>query len=133
MFYYLELVDKAMDAKISTGQRIRTSVNYSFSSPHNGWYHWANNKSTLSSEFLKKLINDDRLIETTHRIQIPTLLIYGRHDLIAPSEVGEWHLDNIDTPLNEKELIILEDSRHGAEGDDVPIFQNALINFIDSI
>ncbi len=99
---YFELVDKAMDATISTGQRIGTSVKYSFSSPHNGWYHWANNNSTMSSEFFKNLITDDRLIETAHRINIPTLLVYGRHDLIAPFEVGQWHLDTIETPPIEK-------------------------------
>ena len=130
---YFELVDKAMDAIISTGQRIGTSVKYSFSSPHNGWFHWANSNSTMSSEFIKNLVTDDRLIETAPRIKIPTLLVYGRYDLIAPFEVGEWHLDNIETTINKKELIILEDSRHGAEGNDVQIFQNAIINFINSI
>ncbi len=130
---YFEFTDKAMDAEISSGQRISTSVNYSFFSPHNGWYHWANNNSTNSSQFLENLIEDDRLIETTPSIQIPTLLIYGRHDLIAPFEVGEWHLENINTPTIDKELLILENSGHGAEGDDIHVFQDAVIDFINSL
>jgi proline iminopeptidase len=128
---YSELVDKAMDVSISIGQRIGTSIEYSFFSPHNGWYHWANYKNTMSSGFLERLITDDRLVETAHRIQIPTLLIYGRLDLTAPFEVGEWHYGNIELPSNEKELVILENSRHGAEGDDVQILQDAIANFVD--
>jgi len=101
---YFELVDMAMDAMISTGQRIGTSIQYSFFSPHSGWYHWANSKATGSSEFIKNLITDDRLIETAPRINVPTLLIYGRHDLIAPFEVGEWHVENIKTSPNNKKF-----------------------------
>jgi pimeloyl-ACP methyl ester carboxylesterase len=61
------------------------------------------------------------------------MLIYGRNDLIAPLEVGQWHLDSIDTPANNKSLIILENSRHGAEGEDIKIFQDAITNFINAI
>ena len=87
----------------------------------------------MSSDFLENLVTDNSLVETAHRIRIPTLMLYGRHDLIAPFEVGQWHYDNIEVPEDQKELIIMEDSRHGAEGDDVTIFQNAIIDFIHSI
>ena len=36
-----------------------------------------------------ELVVTDRSIRTTiDRLTIPTLLVYGRHDLIAPFEVG---------------------------------------------
>ncbi len=130
---YFEILDEAMDAVISIGQRIGTSVAFTFFSPHNGWFHYANSRNTGTSKFFENLLTDNSLNETAHRIRIPTLMLYGRHDLIAPFEVGEWHLENIETPENQKELIILENSRHGAEGEDIEIFQQEIIDFIDSI
>lgn len=97
-----------MDVSISLGQRIGTPVSYTFFSPHNGWYHYVNFRNTISSKFIEKLITDDRLIETAPRIKVPTLMIYGGLDLVAPVEAGEWHYNNIALPSDKKVLVILE-------------------------
>ena len=80
-----------------------------------------------------ELVVTDRSIRTTiDRLTVPTLLVYGRHDLIAPVEVGASILDEIGTSPEDKNLVVLENSRHGAEGDDRLIFQNAVIDFIET-
>ena len=125
-------VDHAMDAVVSTGQRILTSLAFSFRSAHNGWYHSANNSATLGSTFMDRVVTEEPLLETAHRIELPTLLLYGALDLTAPSEVGQWHYDTIGTPAADKKLVILEQSRHGAEGNDIEVLQQELSEFIET-
>ena len=116
-----DCVDEAMDALIPYGERVRTSVNFTFVSPHSGWYHWANKKTTTRSSFMNRVVAESPLLNTANRVRIPTLMIHGRRDLQAPVEVGQWYYDNIETPPQDKELVILEESGHGAVGADVEI------------
>lgn len=127
-----DCVDAAMDALIPFGQRLRTSVAFTFISPHSGWYHWANNKATTRSSFMNRVVTEAPLLQTAHRVDIPTLMIHGRLDLQAPPEVGQWYYDTIETPPEMKRLVILEDSGHGAVGDDVQILQDSIIDFIET-
>ncbi|HSR20569.1 MAG TPA: hypothetical protein VLL49_06610, partial [Anaerolineales bacterium] len=55
----------------------------------------------------------------------------GARDLHAPVEVGESIYQGISTPASEKTLLVLPNSRHGAEGDDVLLMQTAIKDFID--
>lgn len=127
-----DCVDNAMDALIPYGERVRTSIDFTFISPHSGWYHWANNKATTRSSFMNRVVAESPLLETAHRVQIPTLMIHGRLDLQAPPEVGQWFYDTIETPDVDKELVILEESGHGAVRGDVEIFQQSIEEFIES-
>jgi pimeloyl-ACP methyl ester carboxylesterase len=65
------------------------------------------------------------------RLSIPVLLIYGAKDLIAPVEVGQSIYQGISTPESQKTFLLLPNSRHGAEGDDVLLMQTAIKDFID--
>jgi pimeloyl-ACP methyl ester carboxylesterase len=65
------------------------------------------------------------------RLSIPVLLIYGAKDLVAPVEVGQSIYQGISTPESQKTFLILPNSRHGAEGDDVLSMQIAIKDFID--
>ena len=56
---------------------------------------------------------------------------YGAKDLHAPVEVGQSIYQGISTPESQKTLLILPNSRHGAEGNDVPLMQTAIKEFID--
>ena len=69
--------------------------------------------------------------EVIHRIHVPTLLVYGEKDLIAPVGVGEFIYSEIDTDEAYKALLVLEQSRHGAENGDIEIMQRAIIEFIE--
>ena len=69
--------------------------------------------------------------EVIHRIHVPTLLVYGEKDLIAPVEVGKFIYSEIDTDEADKALLVLEQSRHGAEDGDIEIMQRAIIEFTE--
>ena len=68
---------------------------------------------------------DDRLNE----IQVPTLVIGGRHDPIVPIEESIGIHKNIPN----SSLLVLENSKHGAEGEDVAIFEDAVRRFFSKL
>jgi esterase/lipase len=69
--------------------------------------------------------------EVIHRIHVPTLLVFGKKDLIAPVEVGEFIYNEISTDETDKVLLVLEQSGHGAENGDIEILQRSVIEFIE--
>jgi esterase/lipase len=80
---------------------------------------------------MEQIMFDQSLSATIGRLSVPTLLVYGKDDLVAPPEVGEFIYKTIMTKSDEKKLVIMKESRHGAEGNDIQFFQNELIQFID--
>ncbi|MEL7209152.1 MAG: alpha/beta hydrolase, partial [Actinomycetota bacterium] len=94
---HYEYLDHAMGASISLPSRIWSSVRASFFSPFNGFTYYSNNRATNQAEDFMELVVTDRSIRTTiDRLTVPTLLVYGRHDLIAPVEDGFSDLDRSD-------------------------------------
>lgn len=123
-----------MNVKSTLIDRIYSSVKASFLSPFNGWKYYFNNSKTRKAEkFMTIVALDSSMRAFIPRIQIATLLLYGRNDLIAPVEVGEFILKEIQTEDAEKKLVVLENSRHGAENEDVKILQNEISNFINKL
>ena len=84
-----------------------------------------------AEKFLSWVVSENAMEQTINRIIIPTLLIYGGKDLIAPFEVGENIYNEIETAKQDKMLIVLENSRHGAENNDVEVFQEAIKGFLE--
>ena len=68
---------------------------------------------------------DDRLNE----IQVSTLVTGGRHDPIVPAEESIGIHKNIPN----SSLLVLENSKHGAEGEDVAIFEDAVRRFFSKL
>jgi pimeloyl-ACP methyl ester carboxylesterase len=127
-----EYAGRVMGVSISLFDRIYTGVKASFCSPYNGWSHYPNFRATMRAEkFLSWIVSDNSFEQTINRITIPTLIIYGGKDLIAPAEVGENIYNEIETAEQDKMLVILENSRHGAENNDVEVFQEAIKGFIE--
>ena len=93
-----------------------------------------NQLSTNSSEsFGKEVYSDNSLSLVLNNITIPTIIIQGRYDHRAPWEVGQFVFDNISTPVNQKQFIILEKTGHMDYGeDDHDKFENAISSFISS-
>jgi pimeloyl-ACP methyl ester carboxylesterase len=127
-----EYAHRVMGVSISLFDRINTGIKASFCSPYNGWSHYPNFRATMGAEkLLSWIVSDNSFEQTINRIAIPTLIIYGGKDLIAPSEVGENIYNEIETAKQDKVLVILRNSRHGAENNDVVIFQEAIKGFIE--
>lgn len=114
--------------------RISSSIKASFLSPFNGLSYYPNYKKTMNATgFMNQVMFDQSLTKTLERLEIPTLLIYGRLDLVAPVEVGEYMLNHIATDEMDKKLVVLEESRYGAEGSDIVLFQDSIIEFIENL
>jgi len=121
-----------MGTPIHLIDRIRSSVKASLFSPFNGLPVYPNNKRTnQAEEFMSFIASDTSMTDVVHRIHIPTLLVYGRKDLMAPVEVGEFIYNEIETNEEDKTLLVLEQSRHGAEGEDVENLQKAIVAFVE--
>jgi len=126
-----DYVDRAMQVSSLTQERVFYYIKASIFSPLNGWAVYFNNKKTNEAEgFLNWVTADTTLGQTLPRLSIPVLLIYGAKDLQAPVEVGQSIYQGISTPETQKTLLILPNSRHGAEGDDVPLMQTAIKEFM---
>jgi len=127
-----DYVSRVMGVSISVFDRIYSSTKASFFSHFNGFRFYFNNKATVGAEeFMSQIVSDNSLELTINRITIPTLIIYGGRDLIAPVEVGEHIYNEIETAKQDKMLIVLENSRHGAENNDVELFQEAIGGFLE--
>jgi pimeloyl-ACP methyl ester carboxylesterase len=126
-----EYATRAMGTSYPLTARIWASFKASVFSPLNGWLLYFNNKKTMQAEkFMLRVATDTTLSQTVSRLTIPTLLIYGKNDLIAPPEIGQGIYDAIQTPPMEKTILILPNSRHGAEGVDIPVMQQAIRDFL---
>ncbi len=132
IMYHSMYVETMMDSSISLSERILSSVKASILSPFNGLRYYPNNKKTTEADaFMEQIVFDRSLSTTINRLKLPTLLLYGQHDLIAPVEVGDFIYEEIGTEKNDKKLVILSESRHGAEGSDIEIFQQEVTSFIE--
>jgi len=129
---HYDYVEEVMGDSIQIIDRISSSIKASIFSPFNGFSYYANNKLTNNAEdFITWIAFDSSMREVIHRIRIPTLLVYGKKDLIAPVGVGEFIYNEIDTGEADKALLVLEQSRHGAENGDIEIMQRAIIEFLE--
>lgn len=127
-----DYANRVMGVSITMFDRINSSTKASFCSPFNGLAFYFNNRATMRAEkFLSWVVSDNSFEQTINRIAIPTLIIYGGKDLIAPLEIGENIYNQIETEEQDKMLIVLENSRHGAENNDVEVFQKAIKGFFE--
>jgi proline iminopeptidase len=127
-----EYTERAMQVSVPLPLRIWVTLRASMFSPLNGWSVYFNNKKTLEADrFLTQVTTDTTLSQTLPNLSIPVLLIYGAKDLLAPVEVGQIIYQSISTPESQKTLLVLPNSRHGAEGNDVLLMQTAIKDFIN--
>jgi len=127
-----EYVGRVMGVSISLFDRVKAGVKASFCSPYNGWFHYPNFRATMRAEkLLSWIVSDNSFERIINRITIPTLIIYGGKDLIAPAEVGQTIYNEIKTASQDKTLIVLNNSRHGVENPDVQVFQKAIKKFLE--
>jgi pimeloyl-ACP methyl ester carboxylesterase len=80
-----------MGSSIQMPDRIWSSIKASFFSPFNGLAYYFNNKRTTQAEdFMSYVASDSSMRKVIPRIHVPTLLVYGEKDLVAPVQVGEF-------------------------------------------
>jgi pimeloyl-ACP methyl ester carboxylesterase len=66
-----------------------------------------------------------------HKIKIPSMVLWGRHDGTLPVELAYDAYDNLGTEEDKKELHIFEHSAHGCSFEEPELFIEIMTNFID--
>jgi proline iminopeptidase len=126
-----EYATRAMGVSYPLPSRACAAFRASIFTPLNGWKFYLNNRRLQHADKFWSWVATDRTLSTTvARVSIPVMLIYGERDLIAPPEVGRIIYAKIQTQVSQKNLMILPNSRHGAEGSDVAVMQNGIRRFI---
>lgn len=82
-----------------------------------------------------RLFNDDNLVDVSlttelNKIEIPTLILWGRYDLIVPGRLAHSAFNNIGS--EEKELIFFEKSGHSPMDTEPDKFVEAITAFIEA-
>ena len=65
-----------------------------------------------------------------YKVNIPTIVIYGKKDLVCPSELGEALYSSIGS--SDKEFVLSDISKHSPMDDDRENFYNHVIRFIEA-
>jgi pimeloyl-ACP methyl ester carboxylesterase len=83
----------------------------------------------------QSILIDQGLLETvsyTNRlpeITIPSLVLWGKHDMVLPASFAQEAYDNLGSSI--KELVIFEDSGHEPMFSEADLFAETVIQFID--
>src|SRR5690606_19404467 len=67
-----------------------------------------------------------------HKITIPTLICWGRHDKVFPVSLAQDTYDQLGTTPSDKHLQIFEISAHSPNYEEPTTFAEAVISFINS-
>jgi proline iminopeptidase len=129
-----EYATRAMGVSYPVQARAWAAFKASIFTPLNGWKFYQNNRRLRHADRFWSWVASDRTLSTTvARVTIPVMLVYGQRDLIAPPEVGRTIYAMIQTPASQKTMMILPNSRHGAEGPDVVAMQSGIRRFVEYI
>lgn len=88
------------------------------------WNMW-NTQSILDRDLFENLNYTDRLSEIT----IPSLVLWGKHDMVVPIHFAQEAFDNLGS--SEKELVIFENSGHSPMFAEPDLFAEKVIAFIN--
>ena len=88
-------------------------------------WNMQNTQSILDSDLFQNINFKDRLSEIT----IPSLVLWGRYDMVVPIQFAYDSYDNLGS--NEKELVIFENSGHSPMTTEPDLFADKVIAFIN--
>ncbi|WP_299123035.1 alpha/beta hydrolase [uncultured Winogradskyella sp.] len=84
-----------------------------------------NTQSILDTDLFQNIDYKDRLSEIT----IPSLVLWGRYDMVVPIQFAQDSFDNLGS--SEKELVIFENSGHSPMSTEPALFAEKVIAFIN--
>ncbi|WP_400078720.1 alpha/beta fold hydrolase [Winogradskyella sp. R77965] len=84
-----------------------------------------NTQSILDQDLFQSINYADRLSEIT----IPSLVLWGRYDMVVPKQFAQDSFDNLGS--SEKELVIFENSGHSPMSTEPDLFADKVIEFIN--
>ena len=62
---------------------------------------------------------------------LPVLSIYGKYDVRTPKEQGEYLLEGISTPLEDKKMIIVDNAGHTPMRNEPVLVAREMIDWIE--
>lgn len=83
-------------------------------------------QSVLDDDLFENSDYTDRLSEIT----IPSLVLWGKHDMVVPIKFAQESFDNLGS--REKELVIFENSGHSPMGTEPDLFAEEVIEFVNA-
>ena len=87
--------------------------------------------SHAATALMNELATDSTLSQTLADLDVPTLIIHGRHDLVAPWQVGVFVIDTIATPEADRRRVVLEHTAHGSfREQDEAEYQAEVLTFV---
>lgn len=103
------------------------SFSYMFESPANITASLINYNSVIKNF----IISDIDLTPQMGSIQIPSLIIWGRHDGIIPYPMAQRAYDALGTPDDDKQIITLPNAAHNGFYEQPTVFVDAIYAFIE--
>ncbi len=88
------------------------------------WNMW-NTQSILDEDLFQNITFKDRLSEIT----IPSLVLWGKHDMVVPIRFAQDSFDNLGSI--EKKIVIFENSGHSPMSTEPDLFAEEVIEFIN--
>jgi pimeloyl-ACP methyl ester carboxylesterase len=112
-------------------------ITYSFSLTIN-YLDYLNTPMTFSYPMNNDYIDKNFILPTTlnmhpemHKILVPALILWGRHDGILPVELGQTAFDSFGTNANDKYLYVFENSAHTPHIEEQDLFIEKVRVFIE--
>ena len=84
-----------------------------------------NTQSILDDDLFENINYTDRLSEIT----IPSLVLWGKHDMVVPIRFAQEAYDNLGS--NEKKIVFFEKSGHSPMATEPDLFADEVIEFIN--
>lgn len=85
-----------------------------------------------TSNLLNAEIEATALTSELFKVNLPTLILWGRYDFIVPPTLGQDCFDYISTPVNKKKLVFFEKSGHSPMNNEADKFSAEVISFVAS-
>lgn len=95
--------------------------------PLTTWWSGGNTNGVLSDQGIWENISYTNRL---HEITIPSLLLWGKYDMVIPPKMGEDAYDNLGS--DEKKFVLFERSGHSPMDNEADKFANEVIGFLDS-
>jgi len=92
---------------------------------------WNSNGMTNILGYKKGLWRDVSYTNRLSKITIPSLVLFGKHDIVVPAEYAQEAFDNLGS--SDKEIFIFENSAHSPMSSEPDLFAIKVIEFINRL
>jgi pimeloyl-ACP methyl ester carboxylesterase len=74
---------------------------------------------------------DETIATNLSKLTLPTLSIYGKYDVRTPLQQGEYLIDNVSTPVDNKTMVVIDKAGHSPMRTETVALADAIVNWIE--